>query len=233
LHVKGFNVIVTYNEIEFLQCLDDCDVAWVVSHCNWRSAQVTEQSWSERLHKFHQEGKGLCLWGDNNPYFVHANAFLKHPDFGCLLEGCTPGQKTLAVGDDPNKPGIFGRHLLFSGIAKMYEGHTVCFPTWKNTVDRQKMVVCASSTDGNPVVLCIDHEPRGCLKGTVGRVVIDCAFTKLYLNWDTAGTARYVSNVSVWLLGLDTRVRLQQPLKGRVQNLGEAQETKEKEEKTG
>ena len=39
-----------------------------------------------------------------------------------------------------------------------------------------------------------------------GRVIADTGFTKLYCDFDSAGTARYVTNAAVWLLGLDYKM---------------------------
>lgn len=36
-----------------------------------------------------------------------------------------------------------------------------------------------------------------------GRVVVYCGFTKLWLNWNSAGTGRYVSNATCWLTGVE------------------------------
>jgi hypothetical protein len=50
--------------------------------------------------------------------------------------------------------------------------------------------------------LYADHEV---LEKECGRVVVDCGFTKLYLQWDAAGTARYIVNSCIWLLSLEQK----------------------------
>jgi hypothetical protein len=49
---------------------------------------------------------------------------------------------------------------------------------------------------------------------------LDCGFTKLWDSmWEkTAGTSRYVRNLAVWGLGLESRIALHLPLKGPVPN---------------
>ncbi len=44
---------------------------------------------------------------------------------------------------------------------------------------------------GNLVTAVYDHDGK--------RAVLDGGFTRLYINWDTAGTARYVKNAASWL----------------------------------
>jgi len=50
----------------------------------------------------------------------------------------------------------------------------------------------------------------------VGRVVVDCGLTKLYKEWDSAGTARYVRNIAVWLLGLEHRLKIGANIQGKI-----------------
>jgi hypothetical protein len=121
------------------------------------------------------------------------------------LTGNTPGNKVLKAGK-PNIKGEFGPHLLTSGISNLFEGITICYPS--STKD---LTVLAISSDNNPVIAV--KEP-GQQNKTAGRIVIDCAFTKLYCSWDTAGTARYVRNMAIWLLGIDHRMAIKAPLVG-------------------
>jgi len=68
----------------------------------------------------------------------------------------------------------------------------------------------AESSKGGEARRAADN--RMTLGRNAGRIMVDCGFTKLYCNWDTAGTARYVVNATVWLLGLDYKMRVGQPL---------------------
>jgi hypothetical protein len=197
LKEKGFNIIVTFQESEFLSNLDYADVAWFVSG----SSNAISPNFAQKIHDFHKGGSGLCVFADNDPYFSHANVVLNTPLFNVQLVGNTPGAKTMALGN-ANTAKEFGKHLLTSGIANLFEGITICYP--KTLGDFE---VLGTSSDNHPVLLFSDHKPRGALDPSVGRVVVDCAFTKLYCNWDSAGTARYVSNITVWLLGLDSKLK--------------------------
>ena len=44
-----------------------------------------------------------------------------------------------------------------------------------------------------------DTEMGGLLK----RLIFDGGFTRLYCNWDTAGTGRYVKNAAAWLANVE------------------------------
>lgn len=35
------------------------------------------------------------------------------------------------------------------------------------------------------------------------RAILDGGFTRLYIHWDTAGTARYVKNAAAWLVNYE------------------------------
>eukprot|EP01127_Copromyxa_protea_P010337 TRINITY_DN2516_c0_g1_i3.p1 TRINITY_DN2516_c0_g1~~TRINITY_DN2516_c0_g1_i3.p1 ORF type:complete len:124 (-),score=19.77 TRINITY_DN2516_c0_g1_i3:11-382(-) len=88
--------------------------------------------------------------------------------------------------------------MITSGIVKLYEGHTICYP--ENNGDLKVLATCS---DNKPAILYADHEV---LEKDCGRVVVDCGFTKLYLQWDAAGTARYIVNSCIWLLSLESKV---------------------------
>jgi len=179
------------------------DEAWFIS-----SGKQPEDSsrWVSEIKKFHESGKGLAIFADNDPFYVHANLILKDI-LGTTLQGSTPGNKILKVGDGA-KAGQFARHLLTTGIVNLHEGNTICFPT-KNS---NKFKVIGTSTDGNPCMFYCDPA-----KG-FGPIVVDCGFTKLYAHhWkETAGTERYVRNIAVWLLSLDYRMKIGAPWKGPI-----------------
>jgi len=151
-------------------------------------------------------GRGICLWTDNVPY-VETGATWAKAEFEVGFVGDYLGQQTLVVGEAKSK-GQFGRHLLTSGVTTLFEGITICHPTNTNKSD-----VLATASDGNPCITYVDH-PR--IPAKQGRIVFDCGCTKLYNNWDTAGTGRYVRNLAVWLLALDHRLKIAAPLQGKL-----------------
>jgi len=212
LRSKGFKVTVANAIPEFLSQLHEHDQAWVVSS----GLNINEHSeFVQEIVKFHESGKGIFIWSDNEPLFVEANSILDKILPGVKLIGNTGADKILqpessnANGLQPTK-GHFARHLITTGIVSLYEGVTISYP---NKILPQ-MTVIGQSTDNNPCFFCV--EPKG-----KGRIMVDCGYTKLYdYTWNkTAGTERYVRNCAVWLLGLESRIKTNAPLRGDVRVL--------------
>jgi len=220
---KGFEVILEPDEKKFLEKINDADVAWIISGTDptpktksptssgesrpaWTS--VDRKTFAQSVANYQREGGSLFIWGDNDPLFEHANAVLPmiFDDKDVVLIGNTPGGNILSIGESATK-GQFGPHIITSGIVNLYEGVTICYPK-----KLCKMKVLATSTDGNPVICYGDNE---IFPSSYGRLVVDTGYTKNYISWQDAGAARYIVNATVWLLGLERKLELNQPLQGR------------------
>lgn len=187
LQVKGFRVHVTESESEFVNELQkDChDIAWFVS-----GNKPVIDGFADSVLQFHRRGKGVYIWGDNEPWFTHANSVLPQL-FGIRLIGNTYGDKVIQLSTTATKGTFLEDHLITTALEFLYEGITICYPD----ATSPKLHVLATSTDGNPVILYADESE------SAGRIVVDCGFTKLWCHWDSAGTGRYVSNAACWLTG--------------------------------
>jgi len=150
------------------------------------------------LSRFHKTGRGLLLWADNGPFVYHANLVLKRL-MKTELGGNTPGQNTLKAGNGLDKQTFDSSHLMMSGITKLYEGTTISYPL----VGLGDLQVLAQSSDNHPVLCYATNQPHGKLDPSRGRIHVDCGFTRLWTEFSEAGTSRYISNVTIWLLGLD------------------------------
>lgn len=117
--------------------------------------------------------------------------------------GNTPGGCVMTTGE-ATKTKQFGRHVITSGIVSLYEGVTICYPA-----DIGPMKVLATSSNNNPVILYADNEV---LAENMGRVVVDCGYTKNYISWDSAGAARYIVNATVWLLALEYKLKMERSI---------------------
>eukprot|EP01103_Thecamoeba_quadrilineata_P005230 TRINITY_DN15056_c0_g1_i1.p2 TRINITY_DN15056_c0_g1~~TRINITY_DN15056_c0_g1_i1.p2 ORF type:complete len:523 (-),score=137.68 TRINITY_DN15056_c0_g1_i1:77-1645(-) len=206
LEDKGFIVEVTKDERKFLQRLEHVDVssAWIIS--GDKTKNVHQDEFGRAIKAFREKGRGIAIWADNDPWLLHASVatqFLAK----VKLVGNTPGDKTLRVGDGSTK-GHFQRHLLTTGLTQLYEGITICYPQ-----QTEGLEILATSSDGKACMAYVDHDA---MHPEWGRVVVDCGFTKLYHHWDSAGTARYVRNVAIWLLGLEHRIRMGYPISGPI-----------------
>jgi len=51
------------------------------------------------------------------------------------------------------------------------------------------------SSDGKVVTAVYERDGK--------RAILDGGFTRLYNNWDTAGTGRYVKNAAAWLVNAE------------------------------
>ena len=105
---------------------EEVHVAWILS--SNVPGHGNAQEFVQEVRRFHESGRGLMVWGDNSPYYVHANLVLKNL-FDFELTGNTPGGKDLVPGD-ASSPGYFDRSFIVSaGIERLHEGVTICFPT--------------------------------------------------------------------------------------------------------
>lgn len=213
LKSKGFQFETVSNQKEFISKIHDFDEAWIISN-KVLDTTTTPDEFTTEVVKFHDAGGGLFLWGDNTPWVAHANLVLEKL-FATKLTGNNPADKIIQVGDNA-KAGFFSQHLITSGIKFLFEGRTVSYPEPVPAT----LKTLALSTDNSPVIL---HSDNTKLAPTAGRVVVDCGFTKLWVQWDSAGTERYVKNASVWLLGIDNRLAIDAPLTGKLQKQTKAE----------
>jgi len=202
LHKKGFRILAfgTGGEAKFVSELKTgkWDCAWVVSDSSFQGDPKLQQEFVEQIIAHHKAGKGLMLWGDNDPYNVHANLVL--PQLAnCNLSGCDSAQNLLKFGAAKTKSQFDSQHIVFAGINQLYEGHTIAVPKPVKG-SAYDLKVMATSSDNNPCILYRDGEKNA------GRIIVDTGFTKLYLQWTTAGQSRYVVNASVWLINIEDRV---------------------------
>lgn len=156
---------------------------------------ISKQTFAGACLDYHKKGRGLFVWADNEPLYEQANTILPLI-MKMELVGESPANQKLSLGT-PDALGQFGRHMITSGISlALYEGHSLCYPKEGNC---GLMKVLATSTDGHPCILYSDmqHTTR------LGRVIVDCGWTKLAKSWENAGNARYIFNATVWLLSLE------------------------------
>eukprot|EP01105_Mastigella_eilhardi_P019638 TRINITY_DN4637_c0_g1_i1.p1 TRINITY_DN4637_c0_g1~~TRINITY_DN4637_c0_g1_i1.p1 ORF type:complete len:508 (+),score=115.85 TRINITY_DN4637_c0_g1_i1:37-1560(+) len=205
LQDKGFRVYVAPTEEEFIAELPKFDQAWFAAH-NESAPDRDPRPFVEALKRFHENSGSIAVFAENRPFFLQANEVLSEL-IGVTLTDNTPGKKTLNVTSvNPPTPGTFSKHLITTGLVKLYEGHTVCRPK-SVTSDMQ---VIGMSSDGYPCFFTVDYRHNR------GRVFVDCGFTKFLPEYceQTAGTARFIRNVAVWLCGLDHRSKIHAPMTG-------------------
>jgi hypothetical protein len=190
LKEKGFGVYQfihrapTPEELE--EALAKACQLWVISA---RNQKLNEQH-ADIVERFFYSGKGVYLWGDNDPYFGDAN-FLAERLIGVTMSGNYMGTKNVGFKTDKNTSGMRPDHLITTGLEFVYEGITIAQINDPNKVVEPLIW----STDGNVVTAIYENQGQ--------RLIIDGGFTRLHYSWESAGTGRYVKNAAAWLVNYE------------------------------
>lgn len=186
---KGFSVYrwknIPPSAEELKKALDKSCQLWIISGA---SQQLNEKHLAV-IKEFFEAGKGLYIWGDNTPYYGDAN-FISKALIGVQMEGNTSGQKVVNLQMEEKKAGVTPNHLITTGIQNIYEGHTIA------TLTEDKGLTPIIYGSANNLVTAV-YEKEG------KRLILDGGFTRLYINWDAAGTGRYVKNAAAWLVNYE------------------------------
>lgn len=146
------------------------------------------------IRDFWQSGGALYLWGDNQPYYVDANLVTRAlfgDDF--TMTGNLPGGKVVHELTPAGRG--FHAHLVTTGLVHLFEGITVA-SLEKDTAEKYGFSPLLWGSAGNLITVVRDPTPAS------GAVMIDTAFTRLYCQWDEAGSARYVCNAACFLAAM-------------------------------
>ena len=190
LEEKGFSVFRWIDNPpspeELREKLKQASQLWVISS----NVRELSDAHAEVIKEFFDSGKGLYIWGDNEPYYADAN-FLCEKIFGTTMTGNTWADKTVGIsGDGGNLAGIVDGHLIATGVEHVYEGITIA--TVQPTQDLSALIY---GSENNLVAAIYEQNGK--------RAIIDGGFTRLYYAWDTAGTGRYVKNAAAWLVNFE------------------------------
>jgi hypothetical protein len=124
LKEKGFSVYRWINNapdiIEFKEGLDKACQLWIISDSY---SKLSDQH-VKAIKEFFDGGKGVYIWGDNQPYYADANIVAKAL-IGVEMQGNTMGAKVVNLQTENNKVGLIPNHLISTGIQNIYEGITI------------------------------------------------------------------------------------------------------------
>ena len=186
---KGFEIVRWANEVpdltEFRDTVADCSQLWIISDARQRMSAAHIAV----IKSYFEGGGGVYIWGDNDPFYADANAVSKSL-IGVTMSGNLHGNKCVQVQRSPGQPGLIA-HEITTGIQQLYEGITIA--TIQAAAHVHPLVV---GSEGNTVTAFYDDNGH--------RLIIDGGFTRLYCNWDTAGTSRYVVNAAAWLCSFNS-----------------------------
>jgi hypothetical protein len=158
---------------------------WLISG----SSQLLNAEHLAVIQRYFDEGHGLYIWGDNDPYYADAN-YVAEALLGTSMQGNLQGNQTVKVSESGSSKGLLANHLLSTGLEYLYEGITIA--TIGDTPGLEPLLYGSA---GNLVTAVYQQGGK--------RAIIDGGFTRLYVHWDTAGTGRYVSNAAAWLANVE------------------------------
>ncbi|MCP4699143.1 MAG: peptidoglycan-binding protein [Gammaproteobacteria bacterium] len=141
------------------------------------------------IKAFFAKGKGVYIWGDNRPFYADAN-YLAKALFGARLRGNMSGDRVLGLQTGNRKKGLIPKHMISTGIQRIYEGITVAIIR-----DHPQLTPIIYGSNGHLITAAYDKAGK--------RAIIDGGFTRLFVKWDTAGTGRYVKNAAAWLVNFE------------------------------
>jgi hypothetical protein len=188
LKKKGFSVcsyVGVPDVSELSKEMSDACQFWLLSDSN---QQLTNRH-INLICDFFNQGYGIYIWGDNDPFYVDANIICQQL-FHTQMSGDSPGDQVIGIQKYQGGPGIIPNHLITTGIANFYEGITVA--EVHTTRDLMPLVYGSNS---KVVTAYYEKQQR--------RAIVDGAFTRLYWKWDAAGTDRYVVNAAAWLANVE------------------------------
>jgi len=186
---KGFSVYRWMNQPpspeELEQKLKQACQLWIISS----DQRLLTEKHLDVIQRFFDSGKGVYIWGDNEPYYADANAVAQRL-LGIQMLGNVMGDQVVGLQKAPGKKGLLPRHLLTTGLEFIYEGITIA-----TVQPNQTLTPLIYGSAGNLVTAIYDRNGK--------RAILDGGFTRLFLKWDTAGTGRYVKNAASWLVNVE------------------------------
>jgi len=186
---KGFGTFVYMgapDPANLKEALAKGNQVWVISGVE----QKLNNEHAQLIKDFYETGRGVYIWGDNDPCNADAN-FVANYLIGASLTGNYYADQNIGLMTEGGTTGIRKDHLISTGIVKFYEGITISHVVDPNQLTTPLMW----STDGGTVAAIVDDQQH--------RLIIDGGFTRLYYKWDSAGTGRYVKNAAAWLANFE------------------------------
>ena len=166
---RGFKYTLVHTDKEFIEKLDNFDIAWILDLDPFDTRLTNDLLKS--LDVFFKDSKSLYIWADNDPLFYRSNIILQHYFNGMNLKGNFYGDKILTASDDLVKGTFDKNHPISYGVNNLYEGVTICHPEKMH----DDFKVYAINTNNEPLVVYAEANDNH------GRIIVDCGFTK---HWD-------------------------------------------------
>jgi molecular chaperone DnaK len=188
LSKKGFKILedISVPSIEtFKANLGKASQFWLISDCTG----YLSGDFVDTIEDYFNQGHGVYIWGDNDPYYVDANKVAMQL-FGITMSGNSEGAQVVSLMENGKTSGVVPNHLISTGVVNIFEGRTIAEVQTSNVIEP-----LIYGFDGKVVTACYDDNGK--------RALIDGGFTRLYCDWDSAGTDRYIVNAAAWLVNLE------------------------------
>lgn len=189
LNSKGFevNIINSVTDQSLDIYLKDSNQFWLISNAK----QDLTDSQINRIVEEWKNGMGIYVFGDNEPYYVDANRLLKEMGLP-IMSGNYGANNYLSPFDERTSKG-FVESLPMTGItSRLFEGITIAEFNKKDVMEKRCVPIMYNSRGGISVIM------REAINGC-GQVICDGAFTKLFCNYDAAGSKWLVVNSACFL----------------------------------
>jgi hypothetical protein len=190
LQEKGFSVYRWIDNPpspeELEKSLKNACQLWIISS----HVQKLNEGHLKVIKKFFDSGKGVYIWGDNEPYYADAN-YVSEYLIGVKMLGNLYGNEVVGLNQKNKGVGLTPGHLITTGLEYVYEGITIA-----TLQDSQQLLdPLIYGHEGNLVTATYEKDGK--------RLILDGGFTRLYVAWDNAGTGRYVKNAAAWLVNYE------------------------------
>lgn len=206
---------------------DTMDAVWIISSAKsaddlWKD--VTEDEFASSLHSFHKSGRGVVLFASSSPTTAEANAILNKlfdNDPNAELSGDLSAAGLLHADHGLIKSttasNSFKVHPITNGLLTISEapGYSSLKTNSAAFTAAGGFTPIAFSSEGD-VVLSVKESDTTSFPPT-GRIVVDSSFRKFLT--EGQGVDRLISNVAVWLLGVDVRLSSGLPLRGALNKM--------------
>ena len=178
------------------------------------------------IKQFWENGGGLGLFADNAPFNYQINVLIEKlfPNSKFRVAGNHPGEKTMKGDDTGNliHNGTFNRKIqmidnfarvsISHSLTTIYEGKTISYFVEKPNDDNllyygknEELKMITDPNDLAPFVPFSKDSDGGfnsvfySSNDDKGDIVVDCSYTKFFLEMGTKGTPRYIQNIVSWL----------------------------------
>lgn len=194
---------------DFKKALSKSCEVWLISS----NRRMLSDAHIALIKDFFEAGHGVYIWGDNDPLYVDANRLASALVPGLHMQGDLGGDLVVGLAER-GSAGVAVGHLITTGLEHLYEGVTIATLLFneQNEARPKHLYGQKRSKPGRAWDTAIPAGFTPLMYGSAGnlvsvayerngrRLVIDGGFTRLAVNWDDAGTARFVKNAAAWLV---------------------------------